>query len=123
MKTAGQVSLDKLGRAAPADPSIWADREILTPCYQVKVVGTTGSGDATIAGFLSAVLRDLPPEQAVNAAVAVGACNVEAADALSGLLTWEDTLSRISRGWPKHPLTVEVPGWEWEEQHELWRRV
>jgi len=123
MKTAGLPHLGNMGRAAPPNLSTWADQEVWSPCYQVKVVGTTGSGDATIAGFLSGLLRGMPPEQVVNAAVAVGACNVEAADALGGLLTWEETLSRINRGWPKHPLTVEAPGWEWEEQHELWRRM
>ncbi len=48
------------------------------PCFDVEVVGTTGSGDATIAGFLSALLRDASPEEAMTMAVAVGACNVEA---------------------------------------------
>ena len=30
------------------------------PCFQVDVVGTTGSGDATIAGFFAALLRISP---------------------------------------------------------------
>jgi hypothetical protein len=36
---------------------------------QVNIVGTTGAGDATIAGFLAALLRDLSPEQAMTMAV------------------------------------------------------
>jgi sugar/nucleoside kinase (ribokinase family) len=67
----------------------------------VDVVGTTGSGDATIAGFLAALLRDVSPAQAMNIALAVGACNVEAADALSGIRLWGDTLRRITAGWRK----------------------
>jgi sugar/nucleoside kinase (ribokinase family) len=65
------------------------------------VVGTAGSGDATIAGFLAAFLRDMTPEEAVTMAVAVGACNVEAADTLSGIRPWDETLRRVAAGWPR----------------------
>ena len=93
----------------------WADRELWAPCFKVQVVGTAGSGDCTIAGFLTALLRDLSPSDAATMAVAVGACNVEAADTLSGVRTWEETdrtrfaasgLARSRRqprprGWPR----------------------
>ena len=49
------------GRARPGDPAAWADRELWAPCFQVEVVGTTGAGDATIAGFLCAFLRGRAP--------------------------------------------------------------
>src|SRR5207249_2102210 len=38
-------------------------RELYESCFEVNVVGTTGSGDATIAGFLTGLLRGLPPEE------------------------------------------------------------
>jgi hypothetical protein len=44
-------------------------------------------------------MRGLTPEKALEAALAVGACNVEAADAISGLRSWPDTLQRIRAGW------------------------
>jgi sugar/nucleoside kinase (ribokinase family) len=91
-----------------------------TPCFRVKVVGTTGSGDATIAGFLSALLHDFSPRRAVIAAVAVGACNVEAADALSGLRSWEDTMARIAAGWERLPLKLDSPRWEYDDVDMLW---
>jgi sugar/nucleoside kinase (ribokinase family) len=87
---------------------------------KTAVVGTTGSGDATIAGFLSAILRDLSPAEALNAAVAVGACNVKAPDALGGLCSWEATLARIQRGWQKHELNSQTPGWVWDRRYALW---
>ena len=71
----------------------------MAPCFKVEVVGTVGSGDCTIAGFLSALLRDFAPAEAARMAVAVGACNVEAADTLSGVRTWEETIERIATGW------------------------
>jgi sugar/nucleoside kinase (ribokinase family) len=121
LRTAGRNAIDQLGRAAPADRAAWADRELWAPCFDVEVIGTTGSGDATIAGFLSALLRDAPPETAMTMAVAVGACNVEAPDALSGLRSWEDTQQRIADGWPRLPVALEAPGWIFDSQTALWR--
>jgi len=123
LRTAGVEQLSQMGRAAPADPAAWADQELWAPCFQVQVVGTTGAGDAAIAGFLSGLLRDLPPLQAMAAAAAVGACDVEAADATSGLRTWEDTLARIARGWPRHPLALTSPGWTQDEPSGIWQRI
>ncbi len=103
LRTAGESILTGLGLAAPGDLGVWADFEAWFPCFKVEVVGTTGSGDVTIAGFLAALLRSLPPDEALTAALAVGACSVEAADALSGIRTWEATWQRIRAGWASHP--------------------
>jgi sugar/nucleoside kinase (ribokinase family) len=117
MRTASDVS--DLGRGGPADPLAWQDRELWVPCFVPDpLVGTTGAGDATIAGFLAAVLRGASPERALTIAAAVGACNVEAADALSGVRSWEDTLARIDAGWEKAPLAV--PGWS-VDASGVWR--
>ncbi len=120
MRTANQSAIESLGRARPSDPAAWADKELWVPCFKVDVVGTTGAGDATIAGFLSALLRDMSPEAALTAAVAVGACNVEAADALSGIRPWDETLRRIASGWARHDLNLEAPGWRFDDGHQLW---
>lgn len=112
MRAGSRQRLAGMGRAAPAGLDAWASRELRVPCFKVGVVGTTGSGDATIAGFLSALLRGLSALDAVTAAVAVGACNVEAADALSGLRSWEGTLARVQAGWEHLPLEMDAPGWE-----------
>jgi sugar/nucleoside kinase (ribokinase family) len=121
LRTAGVERLGRMGRGAPADLAAWADRELWAPCFQVEVVGTTGAGDATIAGFLSGLLRDVPPIQAMLAAVGSGACNVEAADATSGLRTWEDTLRRIASGWPQHAMTLDAPGWTRDDASGVWQ--
>ena len=49
--------LQNLGFASPSHLTAWANYESWSPCFQVNVVGTTGAGDATIAGFLAALLR------------------------------------------------------------------
>jgi len=91
--------LQGLGKARPTYLTAWGNYEAWQPCYQVDVAGTTGSGDATIAGFLSAFLRDMSPAKTLQAALGVGACSVEAADALSGIRPWGETLRRIRAGW------------------------
>ena len=99
----------------------WRSRELWAPCFQPEpLVGTTGAGDTTVAGFLAAILRGQPVEEAMTSAVAVGACNVEAADALSGVRSWEDTQTRIRSGWARAPLTIDAPGWRWDADHALW---
>jgi sugar/nucleoside kinase (ribokinase family) len=121
LRTASASALEQLGRAAPSDRAAWADREMWVPCFEVEVIGTTGSGDATIAGFLSALLRDTSPEEALTMAVAVGACNVEAADALSGVQAWDATAQRIAHRWARLPAALTAPGWRWDADFDLWR--
>ena len=122
VRTADRSALHSLGRARPSDIAAWANREMWAPCFQVDVVGTTGSGDATIAGFLSALLRGMSIEDTITAAVAVGACNVQAADALSGIRPWEETLQRVAGGWPRRTLTLASPGWRLDATRQLWVR-
>lgn len=114
LRTADLPALKKMGRACPLNPAQWANLELWTPCFEVKVTGTTGAGDTTIAGFISALLRGLSPEQALTAAVAVGACNVEAPDALSGIATWENTVARVNTGWRKHPHPPQGEAASWD---------
>lgn len=120
LRTAGEAAWRDAGRGRPADRAAWAGKELWAPCFQVDVVGTTGSGDATIAGFLAALLRGLSAEQAVLMAVAVGACNIEAADALSGIRTWEETQARVAGGWARHTLHLDAVGWQFHGPSGLW---
>lgn len=101
LHTGSAEQLSKMGLAIPSAISEWSNFEAWLPCFEVEVVGTTGSGDVTIAGFLASLIKGLPPVDALETALAVGACNVEAMDAVSGLLGWEKTRSRIARGWKK----------------------
>ncbi len=121
LRTAGREAIAGMGRAAPSDPPAWADKELWAPCFKVKVLGTTGSGDSTIAGFLSSLLRDKTPEEAATYAVAVGACNVEAPDALSGLRSWEETLQRIAAGWDRLGFDMPETSWAYDQETGFWR--
>jgi sugar/nucleoside kinase (ribokinase family) len=120
LRTADRAAIETLGAACPSDPGAWADQELWAPCFRVDVAGTTGAGDAAIAGFLAGLLRDLSPEGALTAAVAAGACNVETADAVSGVRPWEEMWQRARGGWERHTLYVDALGWRFDEKSHLW---
>ncbi len=107
--------------ATAGDVSTWANKELWAPAFRANEVGATGSGDSAIAGFLAAFLRGLPADETAIMAAAVGACNVEAADALSGIRSWEETRARVAAGWAKHDLAIEARGWGFDECKQLWR--
>lgn len=104
LKTA--LGAETLGRG-------WGGVCLWHPCFGVEVAGTTGSGDATVAGFLFALAQGMGPLAACRAAVAVGACGVEAPDAVSGIRPWDETQARIDAGWPS--LGVSLPP-EWKPE-------
>ncbi|MDO5114380.1 MAG: carbohydrate kinase family protein [Planctomycetia bacterium] len=83
----------------------WQGRKLLAPCFDVPVAGTTGSGDCTIAGFLAGWLQSWSPEETLRFAVAVGACNVQAPDATSGIPSREEVLRRMTL-WHRKPTLL-----------------
>lgn len=97
--SADAARFSKFGRSAPANMTEWLGRELYHPCFEKKVVGTTGAGDCTIAGFLAGLFYGQSPEAAMDSATGSGACNVEAADAISGIPTWDALQKRISKSW------------------------
>ena len=121
LRTGNPLLIKLMGRACPSNPDTWASRELWAPCFKIAVAGTTGSGDATIAGFLAALLRGLSIEESLRLAVAVGACSVEAVDALRGIQSWETTLARVAAGWEQQTLDLDCPGWNFDAASGLWR--
>jgi sugar/nucleoside kinase (ribokinase family) len=118
--TSDAQRLSRAGRGFSGDQQEWRGRELLVPCFQARVVGTTGAGDATIAGFLTSLLGEAGPEAALRDAVAVGACSVEAADASSAVPAWEAVQRRIAAGWQQCAVSLSLPGWRWDMQAGIW---
>jgi len=112
----------RTGREPPllANGAEWSDRELLAPCFKVAVQGTTGSGDCTIAGFLAGLLEGRSPEDTITEAVAVGACSVEQMDAVTGVPARAEIRQRIRAGWERRPVTIDLPGWRWNENTAIW---
>ncbi len=117
LRTSGTAS------ALPGLNKRWCARELIVPCFNVKVVGTTGSGDCTIAGFLAGMFKGLTtPEAAMTAAVGVGAFNVEVPDALSGVPSWDLLQSRIADGWKRRDVGLSLPGWKFDSSTQVWEK-
>lgn len=93
------------------DGNAWENRELVAPCFDVEVVGTTGSGDCTIAGFLTGLLQGLGPEAVLKLATAVGAHCVESADATSGIPSCSQVLARIDGAWARRTPTSVWLDW------------
>ena len=99
-------SLQELGRGEPQNLSLWEGIELWAPVFDVEVEGTTGAGDATIAGLLMGWLHGFAPSQALRAAAAVGACCCEKPDAVSGVPSWEEIDMRLQSDWPTRELSL-----------------
>jgi sugar/nucleoside kinase (ribokinase family) len=119
--TSEEARLSAMGGCSPTEDlrENWLDNEIISSCYQVDVVGTTGAGDCTIAGFLYSLLKGMKLEHALQTAVGVGAFNVEHADAVSGIRTGSEVWERISKGWAKREMKLVLPNWVLNEQ-QIW---
>ena len=115
--------LSKAGRCFSANMDQWTGRELLAPVFRVKVVGTTGSGDSTIAGFIAGLVKRLSPQDVLTAAVAVGASNVEKADAVSGVPSWARLRRRIDGGWKRSQTRLELTGWKWNRRDSVWSGI
>ena len=100
----------------------WSQKQILAPCFLVDVVGTTGAGDTTIAGFLASLFRRDDPETAMEIATAVGAHCVEDLGATSGIKSLAKVKERIKNGWDKKTNNIQLTDWKFNQNHKLYVR-
>ena len=103
------------------NPSQWNYRQLLSPCFATKVKGTTGTGDATIAGFLAQFLEGGEPEKSITLATAVGACCVEAIDATGGIRPLPEVIKRVTSGWERLTLSIPIDNWKYDYQYKIWK--
>ena len=89
------------GAGADGLPSDWAGRELWSPNFRVEIRGTTGAGDATIAGLLAALERRMPLEDALTLASASGASAVEGLDAVGAVAAPAELERRVADGWER----------------------
>jgi sugar/nucleoside kinase (ribokinase family) len=99
----------------------WDYRQLLSPCFATEVKGTTGSGDATIAGFLAQLLEGGEPEKCITLATAVGACCVEAIDATDGIRPLPEIIKRVTSGWERLSLSIPIDHWKYDYQYKIWK--
>ncbi|MFN2302628.1 MAG: carbohydrate kinase family protein, partial [Anaerolineales bacterium] len=123
LRTASAEVWDKGGRALEGMSTSWFNRELWVPAFEVDVRGSTGAGDAAVAGFLASLLKGKDPETALILAAAAGACSVEQPDAISGLSIGDTVLARIKGGWSTQPLDLTAAGWQWDKTNGFWEKV
>ncbi len=120
IRTADKEKLEMIGKAKPEDIDNWANREIHEESYRVNdIASATGSGDSSIAGFLSSYLNGLSIEKSGKMACAVGAQNITRFDALSGIKDWEYTEKFVESNPKKNNLKLEK-GWEYDNVNQHW---
>ncbi|MDK2971601.1 MAG: hypothetical protein PWP23_1356 [Candidatus Sumerlaeota bacterium] len=120
-RTAPRAELATLPLFTPAQLDSWSGRELWHAAFNVENIGSaTGSGDSSIAGFLSAFLRGYAIEDALKMSNAVGGCNVTALDALSGLKPWDETEQLVTSGWPNRPPHINNDEWKNVVPDRLW---
>lgn len=104
LRTAGRDRLRAAGAAIAGQADAWADRELWAGPPPVEVRGTTGAGDAAVAGLLHALLTGREAEDGLGLAVAAGAARVSGAGDLPGA----DELDRRVAGTLQDP---GIDGW------------
>ena len=92
-------------------PDEWSKREFISPAFDVEVAGTTGAGDASVAGFLMSLAEGMNPVESVTIASAVGACCVESIDSTTGVRSLPEVLNRIKKGWKRLPVKIQLDSW------------
>ncbi len=85
--------------ASIVDVETWRDLRLYQPAFEVDVAGTTGAGDAAIAGFISGLIRGYLPEEVMMLSAGAGACCCEQPDSVGGVPSWEALCERIGTGW------------------------
>ena len=72
----------------------WRGERHMVEPFPVKVVGTTGAGDSSIAGMLCGVSHGFAAREAVRFASRVASYSISAMDSLSGIPTYEEIIAQ-----------------------------
>ena len=124
IRTANKARFADMGRAKPANADNWSDRELWCPAFNVDpIASATGSGDSSIAGFLSAFLRGESIERALKLANTTGSLNLTQLDALSGLKNWDETSKMADdKSRKQNDFEIKTPGWSFDNELLMWVR-
>ena len=113
-------NLEEMGKAKPYNIKNWSKRELFEESFKVlNVASATGSGDSSIAGFLTAFLNGKSIEETLKIACAVGGQNVQTYDALSGIKSWQETVDMIPN-WDKNKLKPDGDYWKYDTEKAVW---
>lgn len=116
LRTGGRERLETMGSAKPANVDPWVKRELWAPAYHVEhIASAAGSGDSSLSGFTTALLKGEPPERCVAAGNALGYQNLQELDAVSGIRDWDYSLKVMADfSMPRNTINTGA-GWRFDE--------
>lgn len=121
-KTSSKNTFNNFGKVKPANFCNWDNRELWCPAFKIKnIASATGSGDASIAGFLSAFIKGYKLEKCLKYANGAGYQNLTMLDAISGLTTW-DNLTNLIKTKDVLLFQIDSNNWKWNDEIKMWER-
>jgi len=123
LRTDSRKRLARIERLGSFDVSSWAERELWCPAFKVaSIASAAGSGDASIAAFLGALLGGADPVHALKMANCAGYMNLRTLDAVSGLCSWEEMEKALPSLRPRDMPFLQGTDWQWNADAEIWER-
>jgi len=121
LRTAAAGQIKTIGKACPADIDAWSGREMWASSFKAaQLASAVGSGDAAIAGFLTAFLKGSSPQDSLQIANAVGWQNVQAIDAISGIEDWDATVDFVrDKTKARNELHPADKGWRYSDGEQI----
>jgi len=122
IRTGATRTFEDMGEVCPVSLDNWTGRELWQQAFEARGHGgsATGSGDSAIAGFLTAFLRGMSIEAALQYAVCCGMQNLSALDAVSGVQSWDKTTALIDADLPLVDAHIQSDQWTPAAQRGLW---
>ena len=112
----GSIALQKLDS--------WAEKELWCPAFKVdRIASATGSGDCSIAAFLTSMIKGYTLEKALKFANCAGSMNLSAMDATSGLVSWAEMESSLSTLKTRDIIPLHNTNWTFENSWGGWRKA
>lgn len=120
-RTAAAERIERIGTLKPERVDEWAGRELWCPAFTVdKIASATGSGDSSIAAFLTALTKGCSPVECLKCANCAGYMSLSGMDATSGLTTWEEMASILGSLTVGTVPALESTDWRWNAESKVW---
>lgn len=121
LRTGKGERLSALCKKLSLNVEAWRRRELFSESFEVEdLASATGAGDASIGGFLAALLDHRQPEGALTLACAAGAQICRRYDAQSGLESLVSVDAAIESGWRRHRSEAFAGRFRYQEDKSIW---
>ncbi len=122
LRTGPTVSILSKNDGSPEVLESWGNREIWVEAIRPeKIASATGSGDSSIAGFLTGLLRGYSIEKTLRLSILIGWQNLQELDAVSGIKSWDQTEPMLEIDRPTLDARLKDAAWAYDPQVKVWR--